>query len=59
MNFSNLNSSSLIGLSSSLAIYIGDFLSAEELAIASSFFTAFADNLAIIATTKATNDSLN
>lgn len=52
MRFSDLSSCNLIGLSSSLAIAIGEDLSAEELSILSAFFTSFADNLAIIATKK-------
>ncbi len=52
MCFSDLSSCNLIGLASSLAIAIGEDLSAEELSILSAFFTSFADNLAIIATKK-------
>ena len=53
MCFSDLSSSNLIGLASSLAIAIGEDLTANEAAILATFFTAFADNLAIIATKKA------
>jgi hypothetical protein len=52
MNFNDLSSCDLIGLSSSLAILIGENLTANELSILSAFFTAFADNLAIIAAKK-------
>lgn len=52
MCFSDLSSCNLIGLSSSLAIAIGEDLSADELNILSAFFTSFADNLAIISTKK-------
>ena len=49
---SNCSGSNLIGLSSSLALIVSQDLSAEELDILATFFTCFADNLAIIATTK-------
>lgn len=49
---SNCSGSNLIGLSSSLALIVSQDLSAEELGILAAFFTSFADNLAIIATTK-------
>lgn len=52
MCFSNLSSCNLIGLSSSLAISIGENLSADEVTTLATFMTAFADNLAIIATQK-------
>lgn len=59
MCFSDLSSCNLIGLASSLAIAIGENLTAEEAAILVTFFTAFADNLAIIATTKARDELQN
>ncbi len=49
---SNCSGSNLIGLSSSLALIVSQDLSAEELGILATFFTCFADNLAIIAITK-------
>ena len=52
MCFSDLSSCNLIGLSGSLAITISENLSAEETVILATFFTAFADNLAIIGTKK-------
>lgn len=52
MCFSDFSSCNLIGLASSLAISIGEDMDADELAMLASFFTAFADNLAIIATKK-------
>lgn len=52
MCFSDLSSCNLIGLASSLAIAIGEDLTADEASILSAFFNAFADNLAIIATKK-------
>lgn len=52
MCFSYLSSCNLIALASSLAITISENLNSNEVTILSTFFTAFADNLAIIATTK-------
>ena len=49
---SNCSGSNLIGLSSSLALIVSQDLSPEELVILATFFSSFADNLAIIATTK-------
>ena len=57
MCFSDLSSCNLIGLASSLAIAVGEDIDADELALFAAFFTAFADNLAIIATTKARDES--
>lgn len=59
MCFSDLSSCNLIGLASSLAIAIGNDLSASEASILAAFFTSFADNLAIIATKKAIEESNN
>lgn len=59
MCFSDLPNCNLIGLASSLAITVGENLTSDEAAILAAFFTAFADNLAIIATTKAKNESEN
>ena len=56
MCFSDLSSCNLIGLASSLSIAVGESLAAEDAAILATFFTAFADNLAIIATTKARDE---
>lgn len=55
MGFSNLSSCELIGLASSLAIAIGENLSADDVASLASFTTALGDNLAIIATQKSQN----
>ena len=52
MCFSDFSSCNLIGLASSLAIAIGEDIDADELAVLATFFTAFADNLAIIAAKK-------
>ena len=55
MGFSNLSSCELIGLASSLAIAIGENLSADDVASLAAFTTALRDNLAIIATQKSQN----
>lgn len=55
MGFSNLSSCELIGLASSLAIAIGENLSADDVASLAAFTTALGDNLAIIATQKSQN----
>lgn len=52
MCFSDFSSCNLIGLASSFAISIGEDMDADELAVLAAFFTAFADNLAIIAAKK-------
>ena len=59
MCVSDLSSCNLIGLASSLAIAVGENLTSNEVAILGAFFTAFADNLAIIASTKARDESQN
>ena len=59
MCFSDLSSCNLIGLASSLAIAVGEDLTADEAAILSAFFTAFSDNLSIIATTKSRDETQN
>ena len=55
MGFSNWSSCELIGLASSLAIAIGENLSADDVASLAAFTTALGDNLAIIATQKSQN----
>jgi hypothetical protein len=57
MCFSDLSSCNLIGLSSSLAITIGDNLTANEASILSAFLSSLADNLAIIAAKKSVEES--
>ncbi len=59
MCFSDLSSCNLIGLASSLAISVSENLTSDDASILAAFFTAFADNLAIIATTKARDESEN
>ena len=59
MCFSDLSSCNLIGLSSSLAIAIGEDLSADEVSVLAAFFTSFGDNLAIIATKKSIEEVQN
>ena len=59
MCLSNLSSCELIGLASSLAIFLGENLSADEVTILAAFITSLGDNLAIIAATKSDEDSNN
>ena len=59
MCLSNLSSCELIGLASSLAIFLGENLSADEVSILAAFITSLGDNLAIIAATKSDEDSNN
>lgn len=59
MCLNNLSSCELIGLASSLAIFLGENLSAEEVNILAAFITSLGDNLAIIAATKSNEDSNN
>lgn len=57
MCLNSLSSSELIALSSSLAVTLGENLSAEEATIIAVFLTSLADNFSIIATKKATMNS--
>lgn len=57
MCLNDLSSSNIIGLSSSLAILVGSDLTSNETALLATFFTSFADNLAIIATKKSIEES--
>ena len=59
MCFSDFSSCNLIGLASSLAISVGEEMDADELAVLAAFFTAFADNLAIIAAKKSLEEKKN
>lgn len=59
MCLDDLSSCELIGLASSLAILIGENLNASESATLAAFLTALADNLAIIATVKAKEETDN
>ena len=59
MCFSDLSSCNLTGLASSLAISIGDNLTADETSILSAFLNSLSDNLAIIATKKSIEESKN
>lgn len=51
IDITNLNSSELIALASSLAIYIGQNVTSDQAAILSNFFSALGDNLGIISST--------
>lgn len=57
MCLNNLSGCDLIALSSSLSIILGENLSADETAILASFVTSLGDNLAILATKKAAENS--
>lgn len=57
MDISNMSGCNLIGLASSLAIIVSQDLNAEELGVLSAFFTSFADNLALLATTKNSSET--
>lgn len=57
MYLDNFSSKNLIGVSSSLAILIGDTLSAEEISILSAFFNTLGDNLSLIASKKAIEEN--
>ena len=59
MCFSDMSGCNLIGLASSLAIAIGEGLTATEVTTLAAFVTALGDNLAIIATQKALEDTNN
>jgi len=48
-DISPLNGPELIALASSLAIYIGQNVSSDEISLLSNFFCALGDNLAIMA----------
>lgn len=50
MCISDFSSCELISLASSLAIFLGQNFSNDDVAILAAFFTALGDNLAIIAT---------
>lgn len=51
IDITNLNSSELIALASSLAIYIGQNVTSDEAGILANFFSALGDNLGIISST--------
>ena len=52
MDSNNCSGINLIGLSSSLAILIGEQFDADDLAILAAFVTSLGDNLALLAATK-------
>lgn len=53
MNYLNdLSGEELVALASILAIYLGQNLSADELSILSSFFSALGDNFGILSSSK-------
>ncbi len=52
MNSNNCSGNNLIALASSLAVVIGNEYDTNELSNLAAFFTAFGDNLALIAATR-------
>ena len=52
MDSNNCSGANLIGLSSSLALIIGEQFDTDDLNILAAFFTALGDNLALIAATR-------
>ncbi len=57
MNSNSCSGCNLIGLSSSLAILIGEQFNSTELGILSGFFSALGDNLAILASSNRVEDN--
>jgi hypothetical protein len=57
MCLDSFSSSNIIAFSSSLAIILGENLSADDIALLVAFFNSLADNLSIIATKKANENS--
>ena len=52
-----LSGNELVGLASIISIFLSDSLSTEELTILAVFVTTIGDNLAIIASSRANNDT--
>ncbi len=57
INLTNLSSCEWIALASSLAISIGQNITADEAGILSNFFSALGDNLGIISSENSNNNS--
>ena len=57
INLTNFNSCEWIALASSLAIYIGQNVTANEAGILSNFFSALGDNLGIISSEESENNN--
>lgn len=57
MNLSNLSSCNLVGLSSSLAIILGENLSLDDLGLLATFLVSLSDNLALILAKKALEEA--
>lgn len=57
MNLSNLSSCNLVGLSSSLAIILGENLSLDDLGLLAAFLVSLSDNLALILAKKAIEET--
>ena len=48
MNLNNLSGYNIIGLASSISIFLGENLTADELALLAAFIVTLGDNLAIL-----------
>ncbi len=55
MCISDLSGCNLIGLSSSLSIFLAQNLTPDEISVLSAFFTAVGDNLALIASNESSS----
>ena len=58
MKISDLSGCNLVGLSSSIAIFLSENMSALDLGILAAFLTGLGDNLTILATTKALQEEV-
>lgn len=58
MNKNNFPGSNLISLASSLAIFLSKDLSADDIAIWASFFSALGDNMGIISASKSIQEEI-
>ena len=56
MNLNNLSGYNIIGLASYISIFLGENLTADELALLAAFIVTLGDNLAILATTKSIDE---
>ncbi len=59
MCIKDLSSCELIALASSIAVFLGENLSNEEISTLSAFFSSLGDNLAIISTVPVSNNLNN
>ena len=59
MDLSNLSGCNLIGFTSSLSLLISENLSSEEIGLLAAFIVSLGDNLALLALSKAIEESNN